>query len=261
MLEFEYEGNWERSDYAGYYYIITHPDPKNIHKLVTAYSVNSCREYFIRNYRRKITTDDILSPGVKKAYALISYGMAGDDRFVEWNAKIQDESQKGLYIINSFERAHKWPLTKLYPVKGINICMPLVFFTGARKWTMSPYLMSIWSLCIRLGKNKWLPKRLLTLDHENLIRQLSISVKTSPACNYDSREVSYTLKKWDTFMSLYSKLFAGVDRKDHWSIAHLKGFSGTSEGIRKLMDGSTSYTKLYNKYIKLTKVDTCLKNK
>ncbi|TET59650.1 MAG: hypothetical protein E3J47_08180 [Candidatus Stahlbacteria bacterium] len=259
MLEFSHQDTWEKGDYVSYYYIFTYPDPEDSNKLVSTHTTNSCREYFIKNYRTGITKDDVLSPKVKKAYALISYGIAGVDRFAEWNTKLQDESQKGLYILNSFEKAHRWPLTKLYPVKCVNMSMPVVFFAGPRKWTMSPYLMSIWSLCIRLGRNEWLPKKLLTLNHENLVRQLCISAKSS--IKHDAREVSYTLRKWDTFMSLYSKLFAGIDRKDHWSTTHLNGHGHSTEGIRRLMDGSTAYRALYDKYLKLTKVDSCLKNK
>lgn len=254
MLEFHYDNHLEGSAYTSYYYIPTYPDPENANRLASTYYTNSCREYFVRHYRNTINTRDALYPPVKKAYALISYGYSGTNKFDEWNAKIQDEAQKGLYIVNSFEKAHKWPLTKLYPVKCKNMKMPLVFFVGARKWTMSPYLMSIWTLCIRLGRNKWLPKGLLTLSHRNLVRQLAISSKVAKKSgSVDASQLSATLRKWDVFMGLYYKLFAGVDRKHHWSKTHLGGISDRPEGILRLMNGTTGYKELYKKYSELIK--------
>jgi hypothetical protein len=251
MLKFHYKGNWSDGNYVSYYYISTYPDPKDPERLVPVAFTNSCREFFVRNYRTGIVNGSTSSDYNKKAYALTTYGRPKASVFDEWNIKLQDESQNGLYILNSFEKAHKWPLTKLYPVECTNMKMPAVFFAGPRKWTMSPYLMSIWSLCIRLGRNNWLPKRLLTLDHENMIRQLIICANTTNI--HDARQVKFTLKKWDTFLSLYFKLFGGIERKEHWSKTHLNGVNDRPEGIAKLMDGTTGYRKLYEKYTELLK--------
>ena len=178
---------------------------------------------------------------------MISYGKPRSPDLKDLNDILLKESQKSLYIINSFEKIHKWPLTKLYPVKCLSNRVSLVFFSGSRKWTMSPYLMSIWSLCIRLGRNKWLPKGVLTLNHSNLIRQLLIKAR-SAGSNMDAYQILHTMREWDTFMSLYHKLFAGVDRKEHWNTDHLHGRADRPEGIKRLMDGSTNYKELYEEY-------------
>ena len=251
MLEFFFRTNWERGGYRHLFYIASYPDPKQSDQLVDHLGMYDCREYLIRKYRNIITNSETSDLSVKKAYALLTYGYPEAAEFDKSNAKLQEDSQKGLYIVNSFEKAHKWPLTKLYSVKCKNIKMPLVFFAGPRKWTMSPYLLSIWTLCIRLGKNDWLPKKLLTLSHENLIRQLCISAKDSKF--NDSMQLYTTIKKWDVFMDLYHKLFGGVDRKDPWSMTHLNGGNDRPEGIMKLMNGTTRYTELYKKYFELIK--------
>ncbi len=251
MLKFTFKGHWDTASYASYYYMSVYPNPTASDQLSDSWAVNSCREFFVRTYRTIINGNNVDSNMAKKAYVLISYGVPNKFEFDEWCIRINEESQKGLFILNSFEKAHKWPLTKLYPVKCTNRDIPFVFFAGPRKWTMSPYLMSIWSLCIRLGRNEWLPKNLLTLDHENLVRQLSISAKSST--KHDAREVSYTMRKWDTFMSLYSKLFAGIDRKNHWSTTHLNGYGDRPEGIHKFLSGTSNYIELYKKYCELRK--------
>jgi hypothetical protein len=254
MLKVLYHGNLERGSYRSFYYLLSNPTSKK-ECLTPAGELFSCREFFVGRYRYIITGQPANIPSVKKAYALTMYGYPSQQHFEEWKVNLLEDSQKGsqkgLYITNSFEKAHKWPLTKLYPVECTSLDIPMVYFVGPRKWTMSPYLMSIWTLCIRLGRNKWLPKKLLTLDHENLVRQLAISAGNSPSG--DRGQVRATLRNWDDFMSLYHKLFGGVARKDHWALTHLNGKNARPEGILKLINGTTGYKELHNKFIKLTK--------
>ena len=249
MLEFYYKDVWSYSAYKGFYYILACPDPEKPNRLLYIGSKNSCREFFVKRYREIIYSSDVSTPWVRKAYALVSYGKPSLADFKKFDDELKHDASRSLYIVNSFEKEHKWPLTKLHLVECINIEVPMVFFSGPRKWTMSPYLMSIWSLCVRLGRNHWLPKKILTFDHENLVRQLAISAKLNN--NDDGRQLSKTIRMWDRFMSLYSELFAGVDRKDHWSESHLNGSASRPEGILKLIDGSTHYTELYDKFNKL----------
>jgi len=249
MLKFRYKDVWSAGGYKGYYYILTYPDPENPNCLLPVGAKNSCREYFVERYRNIINNKDEDTPWAKKAYALVSYGRPFPQDFEKWDVKLKHDTSRSLYIVNSFEKEHKWPLTKLRSVKCDNIEIPMVFFSGPRKWTMSPYLMSIWSLCIRLGRNHWLPKQLFTLSHENLVRQMAISATASR--NDDGSQLAATIRMWDRFMSLYPKLFAGIDRKNHWSTSHLNGYSSRPEGILRLINGSTKYRVLYDKFNKL----------
>ena len=252
MLEYTYPGSngWTASGYYGVRYIHTCPSAKDPSKLIPHGSPNDCREFYVRSYRERIEEKDAFTIWARKAYCLFTYGKPELRYFDAWATQLQTDAEKSVYITNSFEKAHGWPLTKIYPVKCTNVNMPFVFFVGCRKWTTSPYLMSIWSLTIRLGRNSWLPKKLLTLNHENLVRQILIAAKS--ADGGDSHQV-HTMGSWNSFLTLYKDLFAGNTRKYHWDKDHLNGVNDRPEGIMKLIDGTTGYKTLNAKYYKLKK--------
>ena len=254
MLTYEYPGSWSSDGYQGLYYINTYPSIKKPGELAGLGDLHSCREFFVRTCREKINAGNGFTPWVQKAYCLLSYGRAANKTATElWNNKLELDVEKGVYITNSFEKAHGWPLTKMYQVdvrthndrKATG-----VFLAGPRKWTTSPYLMSIWSLTIRLGRNEWLPKNLMTLDHENLVRQLAIAANQIGAG--DAHQLC-TIRQWDTFLTLYKDLFGGISRKYHWNKVHLHGVNDRPEGIMKLLHGNTGYKSLYNRYRMLKK--------
>ncbi|HUX47250.1 MAG TPA: hypothetical protein VMV58_04485 [Desulfosporosinus sp.] len=248
MLEFKYPGSWQNT-YQGTYYLLTHPNTKNPRQLNQQVVVHTCREFFIKSLREKILKGDGFIHSARKAYALVTNGPSkAKDR----NASMLSAAEKSLYIINSFEKEHKWPKTKVYPVNCINHDLPMVFWQGPRKWTTSPYLFSMWTLAIRLGKNTWLPSGLLKLSHEDLVRQLAITSKTKYS-NTDANQLCKTIREWDNIMFLYKDLFGDNTRKYHWDLNHLYGHDSRPEGILKLITGSTYYKELYNKFLKLKK--------
>lgn len=244
MLKLKFEGTHGCPGYKSFVYIHTFPDHRGW--LTTQSSVHSCREFFIKSYRDKITKDSSSTPWAKRAYALVAFGMARLNNFNGWEKQLRQNSEKGLYILNSFERSHKWPLTKLYPVECKN--MPCVFFSGSRKWTMSPYLMSIWSMGIRMGRNQWLPEDLLTLDHKKLVAAMIRNM--TGKSNADALQLRHSIKEWNCFMALYPDLFKGNTRKYHWNTNHLSQ-DDRPEGIKRLMTGATSYKKLHKRYFEL----------
>jgi hypothetical protein len=251
MLKFKFTRNWSVAGYSGFYYILTHPNKTAHDRLVNCSSNYDCREFYVRDLRQKIESGAATIPIARRAYALITTGRCHDGDLPGRQNSMDVASEKSLYIINSFEKQHKWQRTKIYPTKCENMSMPLMFFSGPKRWTMSPYLMSIWSLMIRLGRNGWLPKNLLKLNHEDLVRQLAISAKTRTNSNGDANQVSQTIREWDNFMFLYKDMFGGDTRKFHWDTEHLHGGGDRPEGILKLINGTTYYKSLHNKYFKL----------
>lgn len=251
MFEYRYPGRWDPSGYRVNYYLHTYPDIKRPGWLAGHGSPNNCREFFVKSYREKINGKNGFTPWALNASCLFCYGHPEKRHFKEWRTALEKDSEKSLYITNSFEKKHGWPLTRLHKVECKNLDIPFVFFQGPRKWTMSPYLMSIWSLCIRLGQQAWLPKKLMTLNHEDLVRQTLIAAKCQEKTG-DAYQVS-TMKEWDPFMSLYKDLFGGINRKEHWNRAHLGGANDRPEGIMKLINGTTGYEALRKKYYRLKK--------
>ena len=254
MLKYSYPGDWGVSGYKGLYYVLTYPDESNPGHLMSKGGVDTCREFYVRRFRNIINTKDGFTPWARRIYCLLSYGAPRRATFQSWNTELQEDAEKSLYITNSFEKAHKWPLTKLYPVECENAKITFVFFSGPRKWTTSPYLMSIWSLCIRLGRNDWLPANLMTLNHEDLVKQIMISARSKrEGGDSDSSQVS-TMKQWDTFLSFYKDLFGEESRKYHWDSARLKtNCCDRPEGIRMLLNNSTGHQELAKKYHTLKK--------
>jgi len=251
MLEYAYPGSsWSASGYFGIRYIHTYPNSKDPNKLASHGSPNDCREFFVKSYREKIEGKDARTIWARRAYCLFTYGRPEPRLLKSWTTQLMEDAEKSTYITNSFEKAHGWPLTKVYQVNCTNMRMPLVFFVGPRKWTTSPYLLSIWSLTIRLGRNNWLPNKLLTLNHENLVRQLAIS--SASADGGDAYQLN-TIRQWDSFLTLYKDLFSGNTRRYHWDTDHLNGQNDRPEGIMMLLDGSTGYKNLNAEYYRLKK--------
>lgn len=251
MLKFKYPGNWDASGYQVNYYLHTYPDIKKPGWLESYTGPNNCREFFVRSYREKINKGNGFTPWAQNACCLFCYGRPESRNFEMWRDALENNSEKSLFIINSFEKRHGWPLTKLHLVECENLKIPFVFFHGPRKWTTSPYLMSIWSLCIRLGQNKWLPKKLMTLSHDDLVRQMLIAAKIQGDSG-DAWQIS-TIREWDPFLSLYKDLFGGINRKEHWNKDHLHGSNDRPEGIMMLINKTTGYKTLSKKYYRLKK--------
>lgn len=256
MLEFNTKDLGCSGKYKRFCYISTYPTLENSKKLISANRTYDCREYFIEEYRHQIAIKDTKHIAIKRANALLTLGPYSKKEFSSRNTTLKLDSQKSLFIINSFEKAHKWPLTKLYPVvSSTKELIPLIFFSGSRKWTMSPYLLSIWTLCIRLGRNKWLPNKITTLNHEELVKALWERAEGALVGDreVDSSQIYATIRKWDEFLELYPKLFSTNSRKYHWNSKHLtRGFS-RPEGILRLISGQTQHRKLYRKWCELKK--------
>jgi hypothetical protein len=253
MLKFKYGGSWDAGNYEGTYYMVAWPSATDKSRVVVNNNVHSCREFFVRSYRSLITNQN--SSGFikecRKAQGIYTTGRSYTKQYDSRKINIRSYAEKGLYIINSFEREHGWPRTKMYEVECENMLLPAIFWSGPRKWTTSPYLMSIFTLLMRIGKNKWLPKQLFNLSHEDMVRQLAIAAKTNE--NNDATQLSKTIRDWDPFMTLYKDLFGDLPRKHHWDTSHLNGGGDRAEGIQKLITGTTHYKSLHKEYFRLKK--------
>ena len=251
MFSFRYTGHWEATPYEGFNYLVTYPEDKTA--LASTSGVNSCREYFIKRIRGIIQKSDADDPRVAKAYALVSSGRPYDQFFDDRVAKFDKEMKLSLQIINSFEKAHKWPLTRLYPVKSVGPRkIPFMFFIGHRKWTMNAYYMSMWTLMIRMGRLENFPTKILGMKHDRMVEEL---FKKSKNGSGDWYQVYYTIRRWDEFMSFYHGLSKGRSRKWFWSQARLGHGNSRPEGIQKMVSGTTYFKELRNEYIELRRIN------
>lgn len=213
---------------------------------------NTCREYFNVCMRNKYITKGHKGIDTSRAYVVYTYGRVYKaEQNSSWQHML-DGAAKSLKIINAFERKHKWyPLTKMYPVDDDqdNVYVPSVFFSGSAKWTASPYLFSLYTLMIRMGKNDWISDKVLDLcnDHEKLVEKLYRLGYARRGAGGDAIQLYRTVKIWDVLMSNYKELFGSKARKYNWSLARLGNSDyHRTEGIMRLAMGDTSNKKLYN---------------
>jgi hypothetical protein len=259
MFTYSHQSAWENSNYQSFVFLKTFPVTRK--KLATTNSVHTCREYFVLSWRNggiagKAGLD---RDQFRKAYALVTPGNPMSELASSWKVTFEKQMAKSLYIITSLEKKHKWPLTRMYPVKStgpmITLNMPLMFFQGSRKWTMSPYLMSLWTLMIRMGRNAngWLPDKVMKLKHDEMIAYIADRAKTTALRIGDATQTEKTIGHWDAFMSLYHPLFGNIPRHEHWSNKPLNGHNARPEGIVKLVTKQTFHKELCQKYFTLLK--------
>ena len=89
----------------------------------------------------------------------------------------------------------------------------------------------------------------MKLDHEKMVEALYKEAKDRGGS--DSSQLTCTICDWDLFMDSYVELFGGITRKEHWHRKHLGGRNDRPEGILRLMNGTTGYKKLFNKWNKI----------
>ncbi len=230
------------ASYSGYYMLSVDSNLNAIHSRYTG-----CRETFCASLRHKHNgghMNEFSCINTKKLYVLITLGkpVSGDS--------ILTKMTKSLKLVNSFERYYKWPLSKIRPVndkrKYLNI--PSILFTGNSKWGISPYLVSFYTLLLRIGKYSWLTDTIVNEgDHKELVKKLKKVCNAKQDSFPDAGHIYTSINMANTLISNYNKLFRTQPKKYHWSIERINNGGGYNEGIRLLADGNTRYQELYMK--------------
>lgn len=249
MLNFEFGDAWD-TGYIGFYYIHTTLDPQRPNTLKSSCTVKSCREYYIKIYRDKINILPAASKEFSRMTALVTIGRPYAGSYDRKREEFIESCKRSIFILNSFEKHHRWPLTHMHHIQS-KARIPSMFFSGNRRWTMSPYLMSIWTFAIRIGRHNWMPKDLYKLNHKDLVPTLYKSCDKEKGRGGDAYQLSETVLEWDMVMSLYKELFGCHTRKYNWDKCHLDGKPDRPEGILKLLTGTSPNKSLYERYKRL----------
>ena len=245
---------WDCSDYRGAPMFL-HVTPSGVDGNLkrTCREYNTCREYFNVCMRNKYITNGHKGIDTSRAYVVYTHGRVHKSEAKGSQQRMLNVATKSLKIINAFERKHKWyPLTKIYPVDDDqgNIYVPSAFFLGPAKWTMSPYLFSLYTLMIRLGKNDWIDDKVSDLcnDHEKLVNKLYRLGYARRGQGGDALQLYRTVRIWDILMSNYKELFGNRTRAYNWSLDRLVNSDyHRTEGIMRLAMGSTGERGLHDK--------------
>jgi len=235
-------------DYRGFYMLYV---DKNLNIIPNRFT--GCRETFCAGMRHKHnntkSAQNFSKINTNRLYVLITLG-APFSKKGYWY-EILNKMTKSLKIVNSFERRYKWPLSKMRLVddkrKSVNI--PSVLFIGNRKWGISPYLVSLYTLLLRLGKYPWITNDVVNeTNHDELLEKLKKVCDTHKRNYTDAMHIHVSINTAISLISNYDELFQGKSKKYHWSMDRLNNFGGGyNEGIRLLAEGKTRYKKLYNK--------------
>lgn len=249
---------WSCANYAGSS-IFLHATPSDVEgKLVrTCRDHSTCREFFTICMRKKYTATSHKKISTSRAHVVYTFGRFRKiDEKSSW-LRMLGTAAKSLKVINAFERKYKWyPLTKVYPVDDDrdSVCVPAVFFLGPGKWTMSPYLFSLYTLMIRTGRNDWLSDRALDFcnDPDVFTKKLYNLARIHHGSGGDALQIYKTIKIWDILMANYKELFSNTSRVYNWSVKRLSSPDyARVEGIQKLAVGTSQETELCGKVRKL----------
>ena len=236
------------STYKGFY--MFHVD--NDFEIVRG-TYTSCRESFVHAIRHKYN-------GVKGIYTTINtyrlcilatLGSSNySDSKKDWDNLLKNMT-KSLKLLNSFERNYKWPLSKIRFVdnKAKNRYMPSALFIGNRKWIEAPYLVSFYTLLMRLGIRGWLTDDIVNeADHIKLVTTLKRASAQYMDRNMDAKHIHNSLTMIDVLMANHKELFSDKPRKYHWANERvLCGRNPYNEGIRLLAGGATGNAELRDK--------------
>lgn len=216
----------------------------------------TCREFFIRALRYFITEKTNSYNYFKEIDTSRVYITVSGDRCGSMDARdtmmpeFRSRLEKSLAIVNALESKYKWPRTKIYPVipTGRNI-RPAMLFIGDRRWNKSPYLMSLYTLIIRAGWRTWVPESVKGKAWEEVKRIISKAANKKISNNEDVGWVRNSVNYWHLLLEKYDHLFGEEDRAYQWSEERLgSSYNSTSEGIDRLVSGSTDHSELYKKF-------------
>jgi len=242
----------EMSTYRGVYMFHMDNDLEIVKRTFT-----SCRETFNACLRHKYNeTERVFSSiNTHRLHVLITLGASNKENSEEDWAALLEKMTKSLKLLNSFERSYKWPLSRIKLIDNVrkNTYVPSVLFVGNRKWITSPYLVSTYTLLIRIGTAPWFTNDLADeSDHNKLITK--IKKECLVETNRDGLHIKHSIKTINILMANYKELFSNKSRKYHWSTAIIRpGRNPYNEGIRVLASGTTGNIELLNKCNEISK--------
>ncbi|TET59663.1 MAG: hypothetical protein E3J47_08245 [Candidatus Stahlbacteria bacterium] len=237
------------TNYNGYYML--HVD-NNLN--VAGGRFTGCRETFCANIRHKHngtrSGEGFSEINTNRLYVLITFGGRTSD------TGLLDKMTRSLKLVNSFERYHKWPLSKIKPAndKRKSVDIPSVLFIANRKWGVSPYLVSLYTLLIRLGKYPWLTDTIVNeADHKTIVAKLKKVCSAKRNTFNDAMHIHKSINMANILISNYDELFKGKSKRYHWSTGKLNSSLYYNEGISLLAADQSKYKKLQKKCLELKK--------
>lgn len=223
-------------------------------------SYHSCREGLISDVRSHITGSG--KKMLTDKMRMIFKWHLSDKNLTRDNAEHREWLNRGLNILHAYEKLAGWPLTKVFEMHTDRDFIKAYYFLSSRRWIKASYLVSLYVLMVRLGKNSALTGFKNSAGFEKLVNGLIEKYsktdggwkQTPTSFNSDVGWLKSTLPYWGVILKGYSEMFRKMKITHYWSEQRLTNEHGQSaEGIDYLCGGSTSYKEARKKLLELSK--------
>lgn len=113
----------------------------------------------------------------------------------------------GLSFVHLYERDKGWPLTEIHSVVCTNDKCTLSYnIVGPPQWIASPFSMSLYILLLRIGKVKFLHKKISNKkDFYTLLKKFIQETNGG----IERKRIKESFRYWEVFMTNYEKIFKG----------------------------------------------------
>jgi len=217
-------------------------------KIGLVHGVHSCREGLFSNMRRRICDANSSQPTDKMRMLFVwrlAQGAHGRD-----NLEVDGWIDRAIPIIQAADKMAGWPLTRIHAVDANTPSARVYYFHSSRRWMKSSYLVSLYTLLVRMAKDK----RFVGIkNYEDLIKILDDSAKKADKLTIDHTYVMDSYPYWEALLKGYPRLFRQRKMPYYWDTKRLDGSSGGSEGIQYLVKGHTQYGEIRKELLVIKK--------
>lgn len=260
--KYKFEGSLPEKPgaYFNFAFALGHaPDDKG--KVEAALGFHTCREGLVGNMRDSIMGNSSTAIKTDKMRMLFRWTLGKNRTHDE--AEHREWLNRGLSVLHAYERFAGWPLTKVYSLdcgKKFDY-VKTYYFLSSRRWIKASYLVSLYILMVRLGRNSDLSGFKGAAGFEKLANGLMNKYtaanggwnKLPASFNSDVGWLRLTLPYWGVVLKGYPEMFRKMKVTHYWSHDRINDSGGASEGIAYLCDGSTNYKTARKKLLELSK--------
>lgn len=217
-------------------------------KLVQSY--HSCREGLMSSMRSRITGKNGVTQPTDKMRMVFRWAAAQATRSSDLKA-IDGWVKRSIPVLQAFDRLAGWPLTRAYKIEtNYDDWLRPYYFHSSRRWMKSSYLVSLYTMLVRMCKDKRITG---FKDFDGLVKVIQ-KIPANHQLISDHTYVKNSLPYWKAIMTGYPRLFRKRKMPYYWDTARFSGSStGGAEGLQYLVKGDTQYAEVRKELLKIKK--------
>lgn len=202
------------------------PDLKN--KCHQKHLTVDCREEFCRQLIREINNKNNEFYGpidmsklrilIKRSFDKSALKPENHKKYISRLKMFKSDITNGLKILNAYEKDNGWDLTKIITDKHNGSENQFIYLVeGSNNWLKAPFLLSLWSLMIRLGIR--VKTRKSNYESSKNVKSKLIKWSQKSKVN-DAQHVRDTIKYWDDLISYYPKIIGRIPNRRLFNEEH-----------------------------------------